>query len=67
MGPSNEYSGVISFRIDGFDLALPGLSQESSPASQLKSISSPKVGCVLYLDTMLQAANTGTDVKKASG
>ena len=44
--PSNEYSGLISFRIDWFDQS-PGLvpcsprdSQESPPASQLKSINS---------------------------
>ena len=65
---------VLPMNIQGwFPLELMDLillsqdSQESSPASQLKSISSPKVGCVLYLDTMLQAANTRTDVKKASG
>ena len=34
---SNEYSGLISFRIDWFDLLQ---SQESSPAPQFKSINS---------------------------
>ena len=34
--PSNEYSGLICFRTDWFDL----LSQESSPTPQFKSISS---------------------------
>ena len=34
---TNEYSGLVSFRIDWFDLAD---SQESSPALQFKSISS---------------------------
>ena len=40
--PSNEYSGLISFRIYWFDfLAVQGGdSQESSPTSQFKSISS---------------------------
>ena len=38
ISPSNEYSGLISFRIDWFDLLAD--SQESSPTSQFKSISS---------------------------
>ena len=37
ISPSNEYSGLISFRIDWFDLLAD--SQESSPTSQFKSIS----------------------------
>ena len=36
IGPSKEYSGLISFRIDRFDLAV----QESSPTPQFRSISS---------------------------
>ena len=40
INPSNEYSGLISFRIDWFDLWSPRDSQESSPAPQFKSISS---------------------------
>ena len=39
--PSNEYLGLISFRIDWFDLlAVQDYSQESSPAPQFKSINS---------------------------
>ena len=39
--PSNEYSGLISFRIEWFDLlAVQGVSLESSPTPQFKSISS---------------------------
>ena len=39
--PSNEYLGLISFRIDWFDfLAVQGDSQESSPAPQFESIES---------------------------
>ena len=39
--PSNEYSGLISFRIDWFDfLAVRGDSQGFSPALHFKSISS---------------------------
>ena len=41
ISPSNEYSGLTSFRIDWFELLTGGIlrdSQESSPASQFKSI-----------------------------
>ena len=39
ISPSNEYSGLISFRIDWFDiLAVQG--RESSPAAQFESINS---------------------------
>ena len=38
ISPSNEYSGLISFRIDWF--ASPRDSQESSPVPQFKSIDS---------------------------
>ena len=41
ISPSNEYSGLISFRIDWFDLlAVQGTLQESSPTPQFKSINS---------------------------
>ena len=41
INPSNEYSELISFRIDWLDLlAVQRVSQESSPAPQFKSISS---------------------------
>ena len=41
IGPSNEYSGLISFRIDWFDLlAVRRDSQKFSLAPQFKSISS---------------------------
>ena len=48
ISPSNEYSGLISFAIDWFDL-LASLrdSQESSPAPQFESISS-SVHSLLY-------------------
>ena len=39
--PSSDYSGLISFKIDWFDLlAVQGTLQESSPAPQLESIDS---------------------------
>ena len=40
ISPSNEYSGLISFRMDWLDLlAVQGTRQESSPTPQFKSIS----------------------------
>ena len=41
ISPSNEYSGLISFRIDWFDLLIvKGTLQESSPTPQFKNINS---------------------------
>ena len=41
INPSNEYSGLISFRIDWFDLlAVQGTLKHSSPTPQLKVIKS---------------------------
>ena len=40
ISPSNEYSGSISFQIDGFDLLAVQWTLESSPAPQFKSINS---------------------------
>ena len=40
IGPSNEYSGPISFRMDWLDLCCPRDSPESSPTPQFKSINS---------------------------
>ena len=40
INPSNEYSGLISFRIDCFDLFAIQGSGESSPTPQFKSINS---------------------------
>ena len=41
ISPSNEHSGLVSFKIDWFDLlASPRNSQEFSPVPQFKSISS---------------------------
>ena len=41
ISPSNEYSGLISFRMDWLDLlAVQGTLQESSPTPQCKSINS---------------------------
>ena len=40
ISPSNEYSGLISFRIGWFDLLAVKESQESSPAPQFKNTNS---------------------------
>ena len=40
ISPSNEYSGLISFRIDWFDLLAVQGTVESSPTPQFKSINS---------------------------
>ena len=40
ISPSNEYSGLISFRIDWFDLFAVQGTLESSPAPQFESINS---------------------------
>ena len=47
ISPSNEYSGLISFRID----CSPRDSQESSPTTQFKSINSPALS-LLYGPTL---------------
>ena len=50
ISPSNEYSGLISFRMDWLDL-LPRDSQESSPTPQFKSINSSALS-FLYSPTL---------------
>ena len=47
ISPSNEYSGLISFRIDWFDLLAVQRTQESPPMPQFKIISS-LVSSLLY-------------------
>ena len=50
--PSSEYSGLISFRIDWFNLlAVQGILKETSPTPQFKSISS-SVLSFLYSPTL---------------
>ena len=52
ISPSNEYSGLISFRIDWlYLLGSPRDSQESFPTSQFKSINSQALSC-LYSPTL---------------
>ena len=53
ISPSNEYSGLTSFRIDWFDFLAVQDSQESSPAPQFESISS-SVLSLLYSPTLIR-------------
>ena len=56
ISPSNEYSGLISFRIDWFDLlAVQGI-LESSPAPQFESINSLAF-CLLYGPVLTTVCN----------
>ena len=53
ISPSKEYSGLISFRVDCFNLlAVQGGSQESSPTLHFKSISY-SVLSLLYIPTYI--------------
>ena len=53
ISPSNEYSGLISFRMDWFDLlAVQDDSQEFSATPQFKSIKSSEVN-LLYGPTLI--------------
>ena len=52
ISPSNQYSGLISFRMDWLDLlGVQGTLQESSPTPQFKSISSSALS-FLYSPTL---------------
>ena len=52
ISPFNEYSGLVSFRIDWFDfITIQGTLQESFPISQFKSINS-SVLSFLYSPTL---------------
>ena len=51
ISPSNEYSGLISFRIDWFDLLVVQGTLKSSPTPQFKSIKSSELS-FLYCPTL---------------
>ena len=60
MRTSNEYSGLISLRIDWFDLlSVQGTLKESCPAPQFKSVSS------LVLGSLYGASLTSVHIIKA--
>ena len=52
ISPSNEYSGLISFRIDWLDLLAVQGTQESSPTPQFESINSSALSFV-YIPTLI--------------
>ena len=59
ISPSNEYSGLISFRRDWLDLLAVQETQESSPTSQFKSINSSVLN--LYGPTLTSIHNCWKD------
>ena len=62
ISPSNEYSGLISFRIDWFwSPCRPRDSQESSPIPQFKSIDSLALS-FLYSPTLTSIHDTGKTI-----
>ena len=58
ISPSNEYSGLISFRFDWLDPCSRRDSQESSPTPQFKSINSSALN-FLYGPTLTSIMTTG--------
>ena len=52
ISPSNEYSGLISFRMDWFDLLAVQRTLKSPPTPQFKSVSSSVLG--LYCPTQIR-------------
>ena len=62
ISPSNEYPGLVSFRIDWFNLlAVQGTSQESSPKQQFGSINSSALR-FLYGPTLTSYMTTGKTI-----
>ena len=49
ISPSNESSGLISFRMDWFDLLAVQWTQESSPTPQFKSINSSALSFIIQI------------------
>ena len=61
ISPSNEYSGLISFRMDWFDLLAVHRTLESSSAPQFKSIDS-SVLSLLYNELLCLYMTTGKTI-----
>ena len=61
ISPSNEYSGLISFRMDWLDLCSPRDSRESSPTPQFKSINSSALS-FLHSPTLTSYMTTGKTI-----
>ena len=60
MSPSNKYSGLISFRIDWFDLLVV---QGSSPAPQFESVSSLVLSLLWLIEQFINQDTTMTQSK----
>jgi len=59
ISPSNEYSRLISFRIDWLDLlAVQGTLKESSPTPKFKSINAMKVGVHISFWTSIMPSSS---------
>ena len=62
ISPSNEYPGLVSFRVDWFNLlAVQGTSQESSAKQQFESINSSALR-FLYGPTLTSYMTTGKTI-----
>ena len=61
ISPSNEYSGLISFRMHWLDLAVQG-TQESSPTPQFKSIHSSALSFLYELQLSHPYMTTGKTI-----
>ena len=59
ISPSNEYSGLISFRIEWFDLLAIQWTYESSPAPQFESINSSVLSLLYGLCIMCKQMASG--------
>ena len=70
ISPSNEYSGLISFRMDWLDLLAVQGTQESSPTPQFKSLNFSVLG-LLYGPTLTSVCdcwkNHGSDYMELVG
>ena len=66
ISPSNEYSGLISFRMDRLDLLVFQGTQESSPTPQFKSINSLVLSS-LYSPTLHPYMTTGKTIGLTDG
>ena len=60
ISPSNEYSGLISLKIDWFDLSAVQGNQKSCPASQFESINSLAL-CLLHSLTLTTVCDNWED------
>ena len=63
ISPSNEYSGLIFFRMDWLDLlAVPGTLKESSPTPQFKGINSLAIKPSLWSNSYIHYMTIGKTI-----